>query len=51
MRAALDEPFQVRETLQDGFWPASRITSDETDRMEDDGTLAKGYGEDVLFVE
>jgi len=33
VRAALDEPLVVRETLKDGFWPCSRITEELEDRM------------------
>ena len=50
VRAALDAPLLVRDTLQYGFWPASRITTDVEDQMEDDGTVREEYAEDAPFV-
>ena len=48
--AAFDAPLQVRETLGDGFWPASRITHDEADRRQRDGTMNEEEAEDRPFV-
>ena len=50
MRAALDAPLLVRDTLQYGFWPASRITTKVEDQIEDDGILREEYAEDALSV-
>ena len=50
VRTALDAPLQVQETLQDGFWPASRVTYDEVDRRQRDGTLCEEEAEDRPFV-
>jgi hypothetical protein len=50
VRTALDAPLQVRETLLDGFWPASRITHDQTIRMQRNGTLREEDAEDANFV-
>ena len=50
VRAALDAPLLVRDTLQYGFWPASRITTDVEDQMEDDGTVREEYAKDIPFI-
>ena len=50
MRAALDAPLLVRDTLQCGFWPTSRITTEVEDQIKDDGTLCEEYAEDAPFV-
>jgi hypothetical protein len=50
VRIALDAPLQVRETILDGFWPASRITNDDADRRQSDGTICEGDAEDAPFV-
>ena len=50
VRAALDATLEPRESLLDGFWPASRIVQDEADRMRRDGTLQEEDAEDAPFV-
>ena len=50
VRIALDAPLQMHEALLDGFWLASRIAPDETDRMQKDGTLREEDAEDAPFV-
>ena len=50
VRVALDAPLLVHDTLQYGFWPASRITTNVEDQMEDDGTVREEYAEDAPFV-
>lgn len=50
VRVALDSPLMVRTTLEDGFWPASRIDNVVEDQMENDGTLREEYAEDPPFV-
>lgn len=50
VRAALDASIEPRESLVDGFWPASRIVLDEVDFMHGDGTLQEEDAEDAPFV-
>src|SRR5579875_164178 len=50
VRLALDALLQVRESLLNGFWPASRITIDEGDRRQRDGTICEEDAEDTPFV-
>ena len=50
MRTALDEPLVVRQTLRDGFWPASRVTEEPEDTRRQDGTLREEFAEDPPFV-
>ena len=50
IRAALDAPLLVCDTLQYGFWLASQITTNVEDQMEDNGTLCEEYAEDAPFV-
>ena len=37
VREALDEPYQERERLIEGFWPASRVEEKEADHMDGNG--------------
>ena len=50
VRTALDVALEPREGLLQGFWPASRIIHDESDRMRRDGTLQEEDAEDAPFV-
>ena len=50
VRTTLDAPLQMREALLDGFWPASRIASNETDRIQRDGSLREEDAKDAPFV-
>jgi len=43
IRAALDEPLVMWQTLKDGFWPCSRITEELEDQMRDDGTIREEF--------
>ena len=50
MQNALNAPLPVHDTLQDGFWLASRIAMEEEDQFFDDGTMYEDYAEDAAFV-
>lgn len=50
VRTALDAPMLVRDTLEDGFWPASRIRDEEEDVRREDGTVREEFAEDAPFV-
>jgi hypothetical protein len=50
VRSALNAPFVVRETLQDGFWPNSRIDEEVEDQYLDDGQMREEFAEDAPFV-
>jgi len=43
VRAALDEPLVVHDTLEDEFWLASRITNELEDQMQEDGILLEEF--------
>ena len=50
VREALDEPYQERERLMEGFWPASRVEEEEADHMDGNGRVGEEYEEDAPFV-
>ena len=50
MREALDEPYQERERLMEGFWRASRIEEEGADHMDGNGRVGEEYEEDAPFV-
>jgi len=50
VRAALNAPLQVHETLVNGFWPTLRVTIDEVDCRKRASTLCEGNAEDAPFV-
>lgn len=50
VRDALDIPMDVPTTLQDGFWPSSRIAHGMEDEFAEEGLLREEYGEDDHFV-
>ena len=50
MREALDEPYEERERLMEGFLPASRVEEEEADHMDGNGRVGEEYEEDVPFV-
>ena len=50
VREALDEPYQERERLMEGFWPASRVEEEEADHMDGNGRVGEEYKEDAPFV-
>ena len=50
MKAALDLPLPLVESLRGGFWPASRFIPSEVDRFHEDGTLREEYARDVPHV-
>ena len=50
VREALDEPYQERERLMEGFWPASRIEEEKADHMDGNGRVGEEYEEDPPFV-
>ena len=50
MKATLDLPSKVDETLKDGFWPTTRVAlSFEGEFMETDNVFDE-YNEDEHFV-
>ena len=50
MKAALDLPLPVEESLRDGFWPRSRFIPSAVDQFQEDGTLREEFARDVPHV-
>ena len=50
MKAALDVPLPVEESLRDGFWPRSRFIPSAVDQFQEDGTLCEEFARDVPHV-
>ena len=49
VKAALNLPFPIEESLKKGFWPRSRFTP-EVDQFQEDGTLREEFAIDLLHV-
>ena len=50
VKAALDLPLPVEESLRDGFWPRSRFIPSAVDQFQEDGTLREEFARDVPHV-
>ena len=50
MKATLDLPLPVEESLRDGFWPRSRFIPSAVDQFQEDGTLREEFARDVPHV-
>ena len=50
VKAALDLPLPLVESLRGGFWPTSRFTPSEADQFHEDGTLREEFSRDVPHV-
>ena len=50
VKAALDLPLPVKESLKDGFWPRSRFIPSTVDQFQEDGTLHEEFARDVPHV-
>ena len=50
MKAALDLPLPLEESLRGDFWPTSRFTPSEADGFQEDGTLCEEFARDVPHV-
>ena len=50
VRNALSEPLDLPMSLQDGFWPSSRIDRTIEDQFTDGGDVREDYDEDEPFV-
>ena len=50
VKAALDLPLPLEESLRGGFWPQLRFTPSQVDRFQEDGTLSEEYARDVSHV-
>ena len=50
VKAALDLPLPLEESVRSGFWPTSRFTPSQVDRFQEDGTLREEYARDVPHV-
>ena len=51
MKAALDLPFEYKETLKDGFWPSIRIVPSFEDEFIETCNVCEEYDEDKSFVD
>ena len=49
MKATLDLPLPIEESLKDGFWPRLRFIL-EVDQFQEDGTLREEFATDVPHV-
>ena len=50
MKAALDLPLPLEESLIGGFWLTSRFTPSEADGFQEDGTLCEEFARNVPHV-
>ena len=50
VKAALDLPLPLVESLRGEFWPTSRFTPFGVDRFHEDGTLCEEFARDVPHV-
>ena len=50
VKATLDLPFLIEESLRDGLWPRSRFIPSEANGFQEDGTLQEEFARDVPHV-